>query len=75
MDSKDHKEVGGGIFNKPVDEVWHTPGSYTTSSTRRIDDNEEGRGIFDGNGLSVTINMDTERRKGAYRTAMRSRRR
>ena len=55
MDSKDHKEVGSGILNKPVDEVGHTLGSYTTSSIRRIEDNEEGRGIFNERGYGLRL--------------------
>ena len=75
VDGEYHKEVGGSIFNKPVDEVWHTLGTYTTSSIRRIEDDEEGCGIFDENGSPVTRNVNTGRRKRAYHTASRLRRR
>lgn len=75
VDGEDHKEVGCGIFNKPVDEVWHTLGSDTTSSICRIEHDEECRGIFDENGLPITINANTGGQKRAYHTLARLRRR
>jgi len=46
VNSKDQQEISSGILNDRVEEAPHTASTHNTPMSRRIYDNQEGRGIF-----------------------------